>query len=370
MKKPIPLVNLNLQHQLLKKELFRDIGKVVKNSQFILGDAVNKFEKRFAKLCHTKYAIGVDNGLSALELGMRALGLKAGDEVITPVNSFIASSSPISFIGAKPIWVDCDPVTYNLDITKLKSLLTAKTRAIMPVHLYGQPVDMAPIIELAKKHHLHIIEDACQAHGAKYHGEPVGSLGDFAAFSFYPGKNLGSWGDAGILTTNHHRLATSVAQMRNYGQKQKYHHRFLSWNRRLDTIQAAVLLVKLKYLLKWNRQRRQHAKTYSSLLTHIPQIITPRVLKNTTSVFHQYVIQADSRDKLQLYLTKAGIQTGIHYPIPIHLQKAYGGANYKIGSFPVAEKLAHRILSLPVFPELTHHEIEYICDRISHFYRA
>lgn len=368
LKTSIPLVNLNRQHNAIKTQIISVIQKVISQSNFVLGESVEKLEKRFSQFVGTKYAVGVDSGCSALELGMRGLGIKTGDEVITPVNSFIASSSTISAIGAKPVWIDCDPQTYNLDATQIDKLITKKTKAIMPVHLYGQPADMESIKRLAKKNNLWIIEDACQAHGAKYKDKPVGSFGDFAAFSFYPGKNLGAFGDAGILTTNNKKLAETVSQMRNYGQTKKYHHHKTPHNKRIDNLQAAILLVKLRYLKKWNRLRYKHAQAYSSILANIKSIKIPQQSKNSTHVYHLYVIETQLRDKLQKYLRNKGIQTGIHYPIPIHLQKFYQSTGKNKDSFPIAESVAKSILSLPMFPELKQSEIVYICTSIKKFY--
>src|SRR3989344_688101 len=258
--KTIPLVDLGTQYKQIKKEINAAVRKVIDSSQFILGREVESFETEFAKFCGVKYAVAVDSGISALELGIRALGIGPGDEVLTPTNSFIASSSCISFTGATPRLVDCGSKTYNIDIGDALTKLNKKTRAVMPVHLYGQPADMDKIKQFARDNKLYVIEDACQAHGAVYKGKRVGSFGDFAAFSFYPGKNLGAWGDAGCLTTNNRKIYQTVMQMRNYGQKKKYYHKFISWNRRMDTLQAAVLLAKLPLLEAWNKRRQEIAQ--------------------------------------------------------------------------------------------------------------
>lgn len=355
----IPLVDLAAQHDLLKKEIYQALGKVVSSSKFILGDEVFMFERQFADFCQTQYAVGLDTGLSALELGMRALGIGPGDEVLTPVNSFIASSSAISFTGATPVLVDCEIDTYNIDIKEAEKKLTKKTRAIMPVHLYGQPADMDEIKKFAREYKLYIIEDACQAHGAYYKDHRAGSFGDFAAFSFYPGKNLGAWGDGGCLVTNNRAVYDKVSKMRNYGQSKKYYHDFFAWNRRLDTLQAAVLLVKLKHLDKWNKMRQDVAESYRQELSSLP-IILPMVAENRTHVYYQFVIRSKKRKKLQKYLETRGISTGIHYPIPIHLQKAYKNLNHKLGDFPVSEEASGEILSLPMYPELSLNKIKYI----------
>jgi dTDP-4-amino-4,6-dideoxygalactose transaminase len=363
----IPLVDLKKEYQKHKKELNSAILNVVDSSKFVLGPEVEQFERNFAKFCDTKYCIGVDSGISALELGMRALGIGPGDEVITPVNSFIASSSAINFTGAKPVWVDCDPQTYNIDPNLIEKKITKKTKAIMPVHLYGQPADMDLILKIAKKYKISIIEDACQAHGAKYKGKMVGSLGDLAAFSFYPGKNLGAYGDGGAVTTNSKKLAEKISQMRNYGQKKKYEHVFLAWNRRLDSIQAAVLNVKLKYLVQNTKRRQKVAEQYNKLLKNLP-LMLPKIADDVVSVYHLFVIQVDNRDKLLKHLEAAGIGAGIHYPIPIHLQKAYAYLGFKTGDFPITEKAAKRIISLPISSSITDSEVRLVCKTIIQFF--
>lgn len=359
----IQLVDLSVQHKALKKELNTAVLRVVGSSQFILGQEVSDFEEKFARFCDAGYAVGVDNGVSALELGMRALGIRTDDEVLTPVNSFIASSSSITFTGATPCLVDCDEETFNIDLQDAERRLSKKTRAIMPVHLYGQPAQMEEIKTFAKRHNLFIIEDACQAHGAVYKGRRVGSFGDIAAFSFYPGKNLGAWGDAGCLVTNSKKISQTVSQMRNYGQKEKYHHKFVAWNRRMDTIQAAVLLVKIKYLDRWNKKRQEIAKKYRQRLSGL-SIALPVTAPGRTHVYHQFVIRSPKRDLLKEHLAKKGIATGIHYPIPIHLQEAYKSLGYKKGDFPVAEKVSKEILSLPMYPEMTDKQIDYVVEAV------
>ncbi len=365
--KTIPLVDLKLQYKQIKPEINKAISEVLQVGDYILGKKVEEFEKKFAKYSEAKYCVSLDNGSSALELGMRALGIGEGDEVITPVNSFIASSSAISFTGATPVWVDCDKSTYNLDVVQLESKITKKTKAIMPVHLYGQAANMDAIIKIAKKYKLFIVEDACQAHGARYKGKRVGSFGDIAAFSFYPGKNLGAYGDGGALTTNNKKIYEMVKSMRNYGQKKKYHHSFLGWNRRLDTIQAAVLLVNLKYLDTWNKKRQEKAKIYTKLLKNTP-LALPFTEEHNKHVYHLYVVRTKKRDNLKKYLESNGIQVGIHYPIPIHQQEAYKKATRKTESFPVSDIYAGELLSLPIYPELTDKEIQYTCSLIKNFF--
>lgn len=365
--KTIPLVDLKAQYKAIKSEINPAINRVLEGAHFILGSEVEEFEKSFASFCGTKYAIGVASGLNALELGMRSAGIKEDDEIITPTNSFIASSSAISLTGAKPVLVDCEEDSFNIDPEKIGEKITKKTKAIIPVHLYGRIANMDQIMKIAKIHKLQVIEDACQAHGAKYHGRKAGSIGLFGAFSFYPGKNLGAYGDGGIITTNNAKIAQTVGQMRNYGQSQKYHHDYLAWNSRLDTIQAAILLVKLKYLNEWNKARLRIAKLYNKLLKDLP-LNLPQIPKDSTHVFHLYVIRTKVREKLAKFLGKEGITTGLHYPIPIHLQKAYKDLDYKKGDFPVSEKLAEEILTLPIYPELKDLEVEYIAKKIKQFF--
>jgi dTDP-4-amino-4,6-dideoxygalactose transaminase len=333
------------------------------NADFILGADVAAFEQEFAAYCEAKEAVGLDSGMSALELGMRALGIGPGDEVITPAGSFIASSSAISFTGATPIWVDVEPKTYNIDPGLIEGAITNKTKAIMVVHLYGQPAEMDAVLDIAGRHGLPVIEDACQSHGARYKGRRTGSMGAFAAFSFYPSKNLGAYGDAGALTTNDPELAEKVRTMRNYGQRTKYQHVYLAWNRRLDTLQAAVLRVKLKHLDGWNSARRRLARSYDELLAQTGAA-TPYVSPDAEHVYHLYVIEVGDRDRVQADLYDRGISTGIHYPIPIHLQEAYRDRGFRDGSFPLSEAAARRILSLPMYPELTEADVSRVAGAV------
>lgn len=367
MSKPIYLVDLKKQYRKIKSEIDISIKRVLSSTQFILGEDLKKFENEFSNFCQTNYAVGVGSGISALELGMRTLGIGPGDEVITPANSFIASSSSISFTGAKPVFADCIEKTFNINPVSIIEKISNKTKAIMPVHLYGQPANLEEIGKIAEKYKLFIIEDACQAHGARFEGKRVGSFGIFGAFSFYPGKNLGAYGDGGIITSNDENISETVKMMRNYGQKEKYNHIFLAYNSRLDNLQAAILSVKLKYLDGWNKKRQQNALIYNELLKDLPVII-PYKLDNVEHVYHLYVIRTEKRDELEEYLKTNGISTGLHYPIPIHLQRAYKDLDYKIGDFPVTEKLSKEILSLPMFPELEEKDIYHICKTIKKFF--
>jgi dTDP-4-amino-4,6-dideoxygalactose transaminase len=359
----IKFVDLAKQYQAIKQEVDAAMGAALERTDFILGADVAKFEAEFAEYCEASYAVGLDNGTSALEMAMRALEIGPGDEVLVPVNSFIASASGVSFTGATPVFVDVDPATYNIDAGQLERHITPRTKAIVPVHLYGQPADMDGVMAVANKHGLYVVEDACQAHGARYKGRRVGAIGHIGAFSFYPGKNLGAYGDGGGIVTNDKVIADRIITMRNCGQREKYHHVTLSWNRRLDTIQAAVLRVKLRYLDEWNGLRRRWAALYTELLAEL-DLELPAVSPDVESVFHLYVVRTAERDRVQKALGAEGIASGIHYPIPIHLQDAYAGLGYKAGDFPVAEALAPTLLSLPMFAELTTEEVAYVVGRM------
>ena len=363
MTKKLQFVDLKAQHAGIAAEVEAAIQRVVTNADFILGADVAAFESEFAKYCEAEHAVGLDSGMSALELGMRALGIGPGDEVITPAGSFIASSSAISFTGATPVWVDVDPRTYNIDPELLEAAITQRTKAIMAVHLYGQPADMDRMVEVADRHGLPVIEDACQSHGARYKGRRTGALGAFGAFSFYPSKNLGAYGDAGALTTNDAALAEKVRMMRNYGQRAKYDHVFLAWNRRLDTLQAAILRVKLPHLDAWNDSRRKIASLYEELLGGTAATL-PYRRPDVEHVYHLYVIQVDDRDHVLSELGERGIGAGIHYPVPIHLQEAYRARGFGPGSFPVTEESARRILSLPMYPEMTEADVRRTADAV------
>ena len=363
MDKKLPLVDLKVQHASIAAEVEAAVQTVMSNADFILGSDVVAFEEEFAHYCTTEHAVGLDSGMSALELGMRALGIGPGDEVITPAGSFIASSSAISFTGATPRWVDIDPRTYNIDASLIERAITKRTKAIMVVHLYGQPANMDPVLEIARRHDLPVIEDACQSHGARYKGRRTGSMGAFGAFSFYPSKNLGAYGDAGALTTNDAALADKVRMMRNYGQRAKYEHVYLAWNRRLDSIQAAVLRIKLRHLDRWNESRRHIASLYDELLAG-SGIGLPYVEPDVEHVYHLYVIQLESRDQIQSELAARGVGTGIHYPVPIHLQEAYRELGGRDGDFPVTEAAARRLLSLPLYPELADDEVRRVAREL------
>ena len=365
----VPFVDLGVQYRAISAEIDDAISKVIQDADFILGREVRLFEEEFAEFCDSSYAVGVDSGTSALELALRAFDIGPGDEVITAANSFIASALGISHAGAKPVLVDVDPFTYTLDVKALERAITRRTKAIIPVHLYGHPAHMGPIRQLADRHGLVVIEDACQAHGASYKGKRVGSLGHSAAFSFYPGKNLGAYGDGGMVVTKDRKIADRLEMLRNYGQKEKYKHLFRGYNRRLDTMQAAILRVKLKYLEKWNAARRWNAKLYQKHLEG-SGVVVPGEAGGAESVWHLYVIRTERRDALKEHLVSKGINASIHYPIPIHLQPAYQDLGYKRGDFPVTEAHADRILSLPMYAELSDRQIEFISQTVCEFQSA
>lgn len=362
----VPFVDLGAQYAAITPEIDQATKKILCNTDFILGQDVGLFEEEFATYCEARYAVGVDSGTSALELLLRAYEIGPGDEVITAANTFIATAFAISYAGATPVLVDIDSDTYNIDVSQLEDAITPRTRAIMPVHLYGQPADMDPIMEIASRHDLVVIEDACQAHGARYKGRRAGSIGHAAAFSFYPAKNLGAYGDGGLAVTNDEQIAKTLRMLRDYGQNKKYHHIVRGYNHRLDTLQAAVLRVKLPYLDTWNAARRQHAGLYNELFAGSP-IVTPIKASYAEPVHHLYVIRINNRDKLQAYLKTKGIATGIHYPVPIHLQPAYQDLDYQPGDFPVSECYAKQILSLPMYSELTSRSIEHVTQAITDF---
>jgi dTDP-4-amino-4,6-dideoxygalactose transaminase len=365
----VPFVDLTAQYRTIAAEINEATSRVIQEADFILGREVNLFEEEFASFCEARYAVGVDSGTSALELALRAFDIGAGDEVITAANSFIASALAISHAGATPVLVDIDAFTHTMDVAAIEKAITPRTKAVLPVHLYGHPAHMEPIRQLADKHGLVVIEDACQAHGTRYKGKRAGSLGHAAAFSFYPGKNLGAYGDGGMVVTNDRGIAKRLAMLRNYGQKEKYQHLFRGYNRRLDTLQAAVLRVKLKYLEEWNAARRWNAVLYHKFLDGTG-VVLPGEAGGAESVWHLYVIRTENRDLLRDYLVSRGVSASIHYPIPIHLQPAYQDLRYKRGDFPVTEAYAQQILSLPMFAELTQGQIEFIAQVIRGFVAA
>jgi dTDP-4-amino-4,6-dideoxygalactose transaminase len=362
----VPFVDLKMQYAPLKDEILSGISKVLDGMQLFLGENVQSLEKEFSKFCGAEFGIGVCDGTAALQILLRAMDIGPGDEVITPSHTFIATAEAILLTGAKPVFVDIDPETCLMDVSQIESSITPQTRAILPVHLYGQTVDMDPLLEIARKHNLRVIEDTCQSHGAEYKGRKAGSMGDGGAFSFYFSKNLGAYGEGGFITTNDPEIARKVRMLRDHGSGVRYHHDMIGFNGRLDEIQAVVLRAKLPHLADWNNQRRAHAARYNQLLQGLP-LKTPVELAGNCHIYHLYVIQTAYRDELQAYLKERGIFTGIHYPVPIHLQRAVEFLGNKPGSLPVTEHTTSEILSLPMFAELTDEQIDYVVACIKEF---
>lgn len=365
----IPLVDLKDQYKFLKREINSQLKEILASGVYIKGLILEEFEQEFASFVGTKYCIGVASGTDALHLSLLALGIKKGDEVILPVNTFVATAYAVLYLGATPIFVDVDPQTFNIDINKIESKITKKTQAIIPVHLYGQSVQMDGILSISKKYKLAVLEDACQAHGALYKGKVVGSFGDLAAFSFYPSKNLGAYGDGGAIATNSSKFASLLRKLREYGATSKYTYDQIGINSRLDTLQAAILKIKLKYLKEWNNKKLKLANYYNQKLKSLPFIITPYASRESVHIYHLYVIRTPKRDELAKFLTSVGVQTGVHYPIPLHLQKSLKTLGYKRGHFPIAERLSTETLSLPMYPELTFGEQEFIIKSIKKFFK-
>lgn len=363
----VPYVNLQAQHAPIKGELMAAIERVIDHGQFILGSEVSTFEERFATLCDAKYAVGVNSGTDALILALRALGIGPGDEVLTPPNSFVASTSCITLVGAHPVFVDVGD-DYNIDPAALERHITPRTKAILPVHLTGRPADMDPIMEVARKHNLSVIEDCAQAVGATYKGRPVGSIGTVGCFSLHPLKTLNACGDGGVLVTSDPNLSHEFTNLRNIGLETRDNCVIWSGNSRLDTMQAAILLVKMDYIEQWTDSRRANAAKYRERLAGIPEISTPQDKEYEQAVYHTFVVTAERRDELQKYLAGKGVATAIHYPIPIHLQDVSAYLNCGPGSFPNTEKQAQMVLSLPVYPELEPEQLEFVSDCIRSFY--
>lgn len=367
----IPFVDVTTMSAAQEEEIISAVTTILKRGDYILGAAVSAFEEAFAAYCEAKFAVGVANGTDAITLAAQALGLKEGDEVIIPANTFIATAEGLAHAGVRPVLVDADPTTYTIDVRQIEAKITKKTKALVAVHLFGQPVDFDPLAAIAKKYNLAIIEDAAQAHGADYKGRRIGSLGDIACFSFYPSKNLGACGDAGAIVTNREDLAVTVKKLRDHGSAKKYHHELIGYNSRLDTIQAAVLLLKLKYLDAGNLQRREHAQTFHEHLSTIPGVHTPQAVPDRNHVYHVYAIRLSgiNRDQLAAELLKQGIHSNIHYPFPVHLAPAFAYLNGRKGDFPVAEACSNELLSLPMYPQLTREKIAYIAEHIKNFCR-
>ncbi|MBK8814674.1 MAG: DegT/DnrJ/EryC1/StrS family aminotransferase [Methylococcaceae bacterium] len=360
----IPFVDLKAQYASIKDEVNAAIQHVLDTCQFTLGSEVAAFEQEFASYCNAQFGIGVNTGTSALHMALLAAGVGPGDEVITVPFTFVATVASIYYTGATPVLVDIDPKTFTIDVNAIEAAITERTKAILPVHLYGQPADMDPILEIAKRHNLVVIEDAAQAHGAEYKGKRVGGLGDMGCFSFYPGKNLGAYGEGGMVVTNNSEYTRTIRMLRDWGAEKKYHHVLKGYNFRLEGIQGAVLRVKLKYLEKWTEARRTAAASYNELLAD-SGVPTPAEMDYSRHVYHVYAIRTKNRSKWQDELNAKGIQSGIHYPIPVHLLPAYSDLGYKAGDFPNAESAANEVLSLPMFPELTRAQCEEVCEAIA-----
>jgi dTDP-4-amino-4,6-dideoxygalactose transaminase len=357
----IPIVDLKAQYYSIKDEIDRAIAGVLESSQFILGKEVAAFETEFADYCGAAHAIGVNSGTSALHLALLGAGVGPGDEVITVPFTMVASVAAICYTGARPVFVDVDADSYTMDIAQAAAAITPRTKAILPVHLYGQPADMDPLLEIARHHGLAVIEDAAQAHGAEYKGRRAGSIGDIGCFSFYPTKNLGAFGEGGAVVTNNPAHAHRIRMLRDWGAEKKYEHLLKGYNYRLEGLQGAILRVKLRHLERWNEARRAHAAEYSRLLS-AAGVQLPREMSHARHVYHTYTVRSRNRDLLQVQLQAADVQTAIHYPIPVHLQPAFADLGYGRGAFPVAEQAAREVLSLPMFPELTGQQIAAVAD--------
>jgi dTDP-4-amino-4,6-dideoxygalactose transaminase len=365
----VPFVDMVASCRSIGPEALEAMRRVVERGTFVLGPEVTALEAEFAAYCETAHGVGVDSGTSALELALRAFDIGPGDEVVTAANTFIATVFAIRYTGARPVLADVDARRYTLDPAALERAITPRTRAVIPVHLYGQPADMDPILAVARRHRLVVIEDACQAHGARYRGRRAGGLGDAAAFSFYPSKNLGAFGDGGMVVTGDAAVAERLRGLRDYGQLRKYHHRYLGYNRRLDELQAAVLRVKLPHLDGWNAARARAAAWYDRALAILP-VERPARAADATHVYHLYAIRVRGRDAARAHLDTHGIHTGIHYPVPVHLQEACADLGYRRGDFPVTEAAAEETLSLPMYPELTEAQVGLVAEALGAFKAA
>ena len=371
--KEVPFLDLKAQHRLVYNEIDDRLTDIITNTGFVLGKYVDKFENRFAELQEAKYVLGVSSGTDALHVALMALGIGRGDTVVVPVNTFIATAEAVSLTGATPVFIDCDRYN-NIDPDKLENFLAKADNknkqlpaAVIPVHLYGLPADMKRLMELSGKFGFRVVEDSCQAHLASLNGKKVGNFGALGAFSFYPGKNLGAYGEAGAIITNDENLYKKAKMLRQHGELTRYEHEVIGHNYRMEAIQGAVLSTKLKHLVCWTQKRQKNARLYNELLADVKGIQTPLELEKGASVYHLYVIETDDREGLQKYLQENNIATGLHYPIPLHLQKAYAPLGYSQGDFPCAEEKSEKILSLPIYPELTEKQIEFVCDKIKQY---
>ncbi len=362
----VPFVDLKQQYLSIKDEVLAAVAGVFESTQFVLGKEVAGFEDEFASYSGARYGVAVNSGTSALHLALLAAGVGPGAEVITVPFTFVATAAAVGYTGAKPVFVDVDPETYCMDPARIEQAITPRTKAILPVHLYGQAADMDAISAIARRHGLPVIEDAAQAHGAEYRGRRCGSIGEMGCFSFYPGKNLGAYGEGGMVTTNDPELARQIRILRDWGAEKKYHHVLKGFNYRMEGVQGAILRVKLRYLEKWTEARRANAELYSRALAD-SGLQLPKQASGNRHVYHVYAVMTSQRRELMEALEAQGIQTGIHYPIPVHLQPAYSDLNYQAGDFPIAERLASEELSLPMFPELTESQIEAVSDAIAEY---
>ncbi|MBB3390628.1 dTDP-4-amino-4,6-dideoxygalactose transaminase [Rhizobium sp. BK275] len=364
----IPFLDIKAQYQSIKGEIDAAVLGVLASGQYVLGEEVLRFEQEFADYCNVKHAIAVNTGTSALHLALLAAGIGPGDEVITVPFTFVATVSAICYTGARPVFVDVEPVTLTMDPAEIEAKITPRTKAITPVHIYGQMADMDAIKAIADHHRIPVIEDACQAHGAQYKGQRAGSIGVSGCFSFYPGKNLGACGEGGLVVTNNDEQAKTMRMLRDWGQEQRYHHLLKGFNYRMDAIQGAILRVKLRHLEAWTEARRTHARRYSSLLAGSPHLKIPVETADRRHVYHVYAIRSRDRDGLQRVLSADGVPSGLHYPIPVHLQKAHADLGYQAGDFPVSEAAAREVLSLPIYPEMPSQHIDQVAAALEYAY--
>jgi dTDP-4-amino-4,6-dideoxygalactose transaminase len=363
---PVAFVDLKRQYLSIKDEVLSAVEGVLDSTQFVLGREVAAFEEEFAAYCGAPHAVGVNSGTSALHLALLAAGVGPGDEVITVSSTFVATVAAVVYTGARPVFVDVDPVSYTMDPAQIGAAITSKTKAILPVHLYGHPADMDPILEIASRHGLVVIEDAAQAHGAEYKGLRCGSIGDLGCFSFYPGKNLGAYGEGGLVITRHPDLARKIRMLRDWGAEKKYEHIIKAYNYRLEGVQGAILRVKLRYLESWTEARRSHAAAYTRMLAG-SGLVLPSEAPGTRHVYHVYAVLTPARGQLMDSLSAQGVQTGMHYPFPVHLLPAYADLGYRVGDFPVSERIAREELSLPMFPELSGAELDQVARLVTEF---
>lgn len=360
----VPILDTKRQYESIGNEIEKEVVEVLRSGSYILGKHNKALEEDLAKYTDTKYAVALNSGTDALHLALRALDIGAGDEVITVAFTFVATTEAIGIVGATPVFVDINPDTFNMDVTKIEGLVTPKTKAILPVHLYGQPCDMDAIMDIAKRYNLYVIEDCCQAIGATYKGKKVGSFGDIGCFSFYPTKNLGAMGDGGLATTNSEYLKDRMTALRNHGGAVRYYHDEIGVNSRLDEVQAAILRVKFKHIDKWNKLRKEKANTYNKLFAQFPEIITPKELDDTYCIYHQYTVKIENRDDVHKMLQEEGIGAMIYYPVPLHLQKVHSHLSFKEGDLPQTEKCTKLVMSLPMFPEITPEEQSLVAETL------